>query len=213
MELNLGQWVVIVISAVLILAYIRGFYYNRQRAGQILVWLEDGLKSFGPVSSGEKLPGMATGGRLEVKRAAPPVKRVEAVYTLAPRENPLFWLFYLFQGRQDELILWVTYQSKPEQELEAARPGDRQLESRLKDVDKIQFTVSTGPHDLVIASQEKKDGMLPGNILSFLERYGRQVYRLALRGNKPHLFLRANLRIMDSVSAREFFAEVRELAK
>jgi hypothetical protein len=213
MELNLGQWVVIVISAILILGYIRGYYYNRQRAGQILAWLEEGLKTFGPVSSGEKLPGMATGGRLEVKRAAAPLKRVEAVYLLAPRENLLFWLFHLVQGRRDELNLWITYQSKPEQELEVARPHDRQLESRLKDMDKIPLSVSTGPNDLLVASEQKKDGLLPGKVQSFLERYGKQVYRLALRGNKPHLFLRANLRIMRSAPAVEFFSEVRELAK
>jgi hypothetical protein len=213
MELNLGQWVVIVISVILILGYIRGYYYNRQRAGQILAWLEEGLKTFGPVSSGEKLPGMATGGRLEVKRAAAPLKQVEAVYLLAPRENLLFWLFHLIQGRRDELILWITYQSKPEQELEAARPHDRQLESRLKDMDKIPLSVSTGPHDLLVASQQKKDGLLPGKVQSFLERYGKQVYRLALRGNKPHLFLRANLRIIQSAPAVEFFSDLRELAK
>lgn len=213
MELNLGQWVVIGISAVLILAYIRGFYYNRQRAGQIMAWLEEGLKTFGPVSSGEKLPGMATGGRLEVKRAAPPLKRVEAVYMLAPRENLLFWLFYIFRGRQDELILWITYQSKPEQNLEAARPGDRQLESRLKDIDKVPLSVSSGPHNLLVASPEKQNGVLAGKAQSFLERYGKQVYRLALRAQKPHLFLRTNLRIMESAPAVQFFSDVRELAK
>ena len=53
MELNLGQWVVIGISGVLILAYIRGFYYNRQRAKQIQTWLEEGLKIFGPISPGD----------------------------------------------------------------------------------------------------------------------------------------------------------------
>lgn len=212
MELNLGQWVVIGVSAILILGYIRGYYYNRQRAGQILAWLEDGLKTFGPVSSGDKLPGMATGGRLEVKRAAPPLKRVEAVYLLAPRENPLFLLFHLLQGRRDELILWVTYQSKPEQEVEAAQPRDRQLENRLKDLGKIPLSVSTGPHGLLVASERKKDGALPGKVQSFLERYGKQVYRLALRGNKPHLFLKVNLRIIMSTPAVDFFSDVRELA-
>lgn len=213
MELNLGQWVVIVISAILILGYIRGYYYNRQRAEQILAWLEEGLKTFGPVSSGAKLPGMATGGRLEVKRAAAPLKRVEAVYLLAPRENLLFWIFHLIQGRRDELILWITYQSKPEQDVEAARPRDRQLESRLKDMDKRPLAVSNGPHGLLVASEQKKDGVLPGKVQSFLERYGAKVYRLALRGNKPHLFLRANLGIMRSALAAEFFSDLRELAK
>lgn len=213
MELNLGQWVVIGISVILILAYIRGFYYNRQRAGQILAWLEEGLKTLGPVSSGDKPPGMASGGRLEVKRAAPPLKRAETMYILAPRENPLFWLFYILQGRHDELILWVTYQSKPEQEVEIGQPRDRQLQSRLADMDKVPLSVVTGPHGLLVATEQKKDNMLPGVVQSFLERYGVHIYRLAIRGNKPHLFLRANLRIMEAAPAREFFADVRELAK
>ena len=212
MELNLGQWVVIVICAFLILGYIRGFYYNRQQAGKVLAWLQEGLKIFGPVSAGEKLPGMATGGRLEVKRGAAPVRRVEAVYLLAPRENLLFWLFHVLQGKRDELILWITYQSKPEQDIEVARPGDRQFESRLKASDKKALTISEGPRGLQFASEQKKDSMLAGKVQSMLEQYGMTIYRLALRENKPHLFLRVNLRVMQLVPAPEFFSTLRDLA-
>ncbi len=123
MQLNLGQWVVIIIAAILILGYILGYYYNRQRAEQIFIWLKQGLSTLGEVSLGEKLPGMATGGRLEVNQAAAPLKRVEAVYMLAPRENLLFLIFHLLQGRGDELIVWINYQSKPEQCVEVARRG------------------------------------------------------------------------------------------
>jgi len=212
MELNLGQWVVIGICAFLILGYIRGYYYNRQRARQVLAWLQEGLKTYGPVSAGERLPGMATGGRLEVKRAAAPIKRVEAVYLLAPRENLLFWLLHVLQGKRDELILWITYQSKPEQEVEVARPGDRQFKSRLNATDKKSLTVSNGPRGLLVASEQKKGGTLMDKVQSLLEQYGSVVYRLALRDHKPHLFLRANLRVMESTSADEFFSALRELA-
>lgn len=212
MQLNVGQWVVIGICAFLILGYVRGFYYNRRRAVQVLDWLNEGLKTFGPVSVGGKLPGMATGGRLEVKRAEVPVRRVEAVYLLAPRENLLFWLFHLLQGKRDELIVWVTYQSRPEQEVEVSRRGDRQFESRLKAADKKPLTVSPGPRGLSIASEGKKGNVLTGKVQSFLERYGSAVYRLALRDNKPHLFLRVNLRVMQSAPAVEFFSTLRDLA-
>lgn len=212
MHLNVGQWVVIGICAFLILGYIRGFYYNRRRAVEVLAWLNEGLKTFGAVSAGDKLPGMATGGRLEVKRATAPVRRVEAVYLLAPRENLLFWLFHLLQGKRDELIVWVTYQTKLEQEMEVARRGDRQFESRLKAADKKPLNVADGPRGLSIASEGKKAGTLAGKVQSFLERYGSAVYRLALRDNKPHLFLRANLRVMQSASAAEFFSTLRDLA-
>ena len=212
MQLNVGQWVVIGVCAFLILGYVRGFYYNRRRAVEVLAWLNEGLKTFGPVTAGEKLPGMATGGRLEVKRAETPVRRVEVVYLLAPRENLLFWLFHLLQGKRDELIVWVTYQSRPEQEVEVARRGDRQFESRLKAADKKPLTVSPGPRGLSIASEGKKGGVLAGKIQSILEQYGSAVYRLALRDNKPHLFLRVNLRVMQSAPAVEFFSALRDLA-
>jgi hypothetical protein len=38
------------------------------------------------------------------------------------------------------------------------------------------------------------------------------VYRLALRDNKPHLFLRVNLRVIQSAPAVEFFSALRDLA-
>ena len=127
MNLNTGQWVVIIVCSVLILGYILGYFYNRQRAEQIFRWLKLGLSSLGEVSLGEKLPGMATGGRLEVSQASAPLKKVEAVYLLAPRENILFWIFHMLQGRSDELVVWVNYQSRPEQSVEVARKGDRQF--------------------------------------------------------------------------------------
>lgn len=212
MELNVGQWVVIGICAVLILAYIRGFYYNRQRAAEVLAWLHEGLKTLGPVSLGDKLPGMATGGRLEVKQAIPPFRRAEAVYLLAPRENLFFWIFHILQGKRDELILWVTYQSRPEQEVEVAHRGERQFESRLKATDRKPLTVSEGPRGLTIASEDRKDASSTDKVRTFLERYGQAVVRLALRGNKPHLFLRVDLRVMKSGSAEDFFSALRELA-
>ncbi len=213
MELNFGQWVVIGISALLIVGYIRGYYYNRQRAGQVLGWLREGLETLGQVSAGEKLPGMSTGGRLEVKRAAAPLRRAEAVYLLAPRDNLLFWLFHVLQGRGDELVLWLTFQSQPGQEVEVGRRGDRQMQSRLKDADKKPLAVSGGPRGLQVAVEGKGNEALNRKVQSFLERYGKQVIRLALRGNKPHLFLRVDLGIMKFGPAAEFLSAVSELVE
>src|SRR4030066_2164776 len=145
MQLNTGQWVVIIICAVLILGYILGYYYNRQRAEKILNWLRQGLSTLGEVTLGEKLPGMATGGRLEVNQAAAPLKRVECVYLLAPRENLIFWVFNMLQRKGDELVIWVTYQSKPGQTVEVARRGDRQFDKRLKAADKPALSLLESP--------------------------------------------------------------------
>jgi hypothetical protein len=211
MQLNLGQWVVIIIAAVLILGYILGYFYNRQRAEQIFIWLKQGLSTLGEVSLGEKLPGMATGGRLEVNQAAAPLKRVEAVYMLAPRENLLFLIFHLLQGRGDELIVWINYQSKPEQCVEVARKGDRQFEKRLKDKEKPALSIVDVNRGLQIAVEEIPGALQAGKVQSFLQHYPSTVIRLALRPEKPHLFLRANLHHMQCVTTEELFTALKEL--
>jgi hypothetical protein len=211
MQLNTGQWVVVIICGILILGYILGYYYNRQRAEQIFRWLKQGLSGLGEVTLGDRLPGMATGGRLEVNRAAAPLKRVEAVYLLAPRENLLFLIFHLLQRRGDELIVWVNYQSQPEQTVEAARRGVRQFNQRLQDKEKPALSLIEGVGGLQVAVETRPGALQADKVRSFLSRYSSSVIRLVLRPDKPHLYLRTNLRIMHRTAARDFFAELMEL--
>jgi hypothetical protein len=211
MHLNLGQWAVIIVCSVLILGYILGYYYNRQHAQKIYTWLRQGLSTLGEVSIGEKLPGMATGGRLEVNQASAPLKRVEAVYLLAPRENLLFWIFHLLQGRGDELVVWINYVSKPEQSVEIARKGDRQFEKRLRDKEKPALSMVDGIRGLQVAVEEKPGALIGGKIQSFINGHLSTVIRLAIRPEKPHLFLRLNLRLMQHTTAAELFTALKEL--
>ena len=211
MNLNTGQWVVIIVCSVLILGYILGYLYNRQRAEQIFKWLKLGLSTFGEVNLGEKLPGMATGGRLEVNQASAPVKKVEAVYLLAPRENILFWIFHMLQGRSDELIVWVNYQSKPEQSVEVARKGDRQFAKRLNDKDKPSLTMVKEIQGLQIATEAKPSSLLSGKVQAFLTNHGSNVIRLVVRPEKPNLYLRLNLRLMRRLTATELFSTLKDL--
>jgi hypothetical protein len=212
MNLNTGQWVVIIVCSVLILGYILGYLYNRQRAEQIFKWLKLGLSTLGEVSLGEKLPGMATGGRLEVSQASAPIKKVEAVYLLAPRENILFWIFHMLQGRSDELVVWVNYQSRPEQSVEVARKGDRQFARRLIDKERPALTMAEEIQGLQIATEAKSGSLLFGKVQAFLSNHGSSVIRLAVRPEKPNLYLRLNLRLMRRLTATELFSTLKDLA-
>ncbi len=211
MQLNTGQWVVVIIAGILILAYILGYYYNRQHAEQIYKWLKPGLSSLGEVSLGDKLPGMATGGRLEVNQAAAPFKRVEAVYLLAPRENPIFLIFHLIQRRGDELVVWVNYQAKPEQSVEVARPGDRQYDKRLLDKEKPVLSPVEGLRGLRMAVETKPGSPLASQVQAFISKYPSNIIRLAIRPDKPHLYLRTSLRIMRSTTAESLFADLKNM--
>jgi hypothetical protein len=212
MNLNTGQWVVIIVCSVLILGYILGYFYNRQRAEQIFKWLKLGLSTLGEVSLGEKLPGMATGGRLEVSQASAPLKKVEAVYLLAPRENILFWIFHMLQGRSDELVVWVNYQSRLEQSVEVARKGDRQFARRLIDKEKPALTMANEIQGLQIAAEAKPGSTLLDKLQAFLTSHGSSVIRLAVRPDKPNLYLRLNLRHIRRLTATELFSTLKDLA-
>jgi hypothetical protein len=185
MQLTLAQWLVIGICAVLILGYIAGYYYNRQRAGRILAWLRSGLEKWGAVSAGGRLPGMITGGQLIVQKASEPFQRIEAVYLLAPRENLLFWLFHRLQGRGDELVLKIFLPKVPKTSMEAKRNWRSKFIYHGQGV------------------EEKWAG--------FLARYGRSVFHLVLRREAPHLFVRVYLPALMADSAGAFIASLSDL--
>jgi hypothetical protein len=213
MQLNTGQWVVIIFAGILIFSFILGYYYNRQRAETIFKWLKQGLSTLGEVSLGDKLPGMATGGRLEVNQASAPFKRVEAVYLLAPRENPLFMVFHLLQRRGDELIIWINYQAKPEQSIEVARRGDPQFAKRLRDKEKPPLSIVEGIGALQLAVETVPGSTLFSNVQAFLSKYPSSVIRLAIRPDKPHLFLRITLKGVTKASAENLMVALKDLAK
>jgi hypothetical protein len=146
-----------------------------------------------------------------VNRAAAPLKRVETVYLLAPRENLLFLIFHLLQRRGDELIVWVNYQSQPDHSVEAARRGDRQFDKRLHDKEKPALSLIEGVRGLQVAVETRPGALQADKVQSFLSRYPSSVIRLVLRPDKPHLYLRTNLRIMHRTAASDFFTELMEL--
>ena len=187
MELSLEQWLVIGICAVLIIGYIYGYYYNRQYAGRIMLWLRTGLGTYGDVTSGEKLPGLVTGGQLIVKNSASPFQRIEAIYLLAPRDNPFFMLFHLIQNRGDELILRITLPRAPRIRREAKRNW------------KFKYTFDSPE------TEARWDG--------FLKRYGLTISHLAIKREAPHIFVRVYLKGLMANPANDFISSINELAE
>ena len=185
MELNLSQWLVIGICAVLLVGYIFGYYYNRQKAERVLAWLHSDLEKWGAVGTGEKLPGMVTGGHLIVPKVSGPFQSIEAVYLLAPRDNLFFWLFHSLQGRGDELVLKISLPKAPKARLEAKRRW---------------------PANFTYQGQGAEE-----HWSAFLRRHGRAVAHAVLRREAPHLFVRINLSPLMEESAGVFLNSLSEL--
>jgi hypothetical protein len=213
MELDLGQWIIISICAVLIGGYIYGYYYNRRKAENISVWLKAGLEKWGKVSAGKPLGGLSSGGRLYADQTAEPFQRIEAIFLLEPRENLIFWLFHRLQGRRDELVLKISLRAAPEQEVEAARRGDREFASRLAKASKKPFKKADSPQGFEMAYRSGKGTRAVESIRAFLEQYDRAIFRLTLRRESPHLFLRTYLPLIQAESAEKFFSALSDLGR
>lgn len=213
MELDVGQWVVIGICAVLLAGYINGYYQNQRKAEQIHRWLRNGLSQWGEVTPGDRLPGMVTGGSLTVSQASAPFRRIEAVFILEPRENLLFWLFYRLGRRRDELVLKIYLRANPDQELEAARSNDKDFKHYLAEADKKPLTTISGPGKLQIAWREKNGADVIGKAQRFLEKYAPAVMRLSLRRKQPHLFIRIHLTALQTNPAQELFTALQHLTE
>ncbi|MHB8776701.1 MAG: hypothetical protein ACYC6R_02925 [Anaerolineales bacterium] len=210
MQLDAGQWLVIGVCAVLIVGYIGGYYYNRRTAEQILAWLKKGLEQWGPVTPGERLGGLATGGSLSVNAASEPFQRIEAIFLLEPRENLIFWLFDRLRGRRDELVLKIVLRAAPGKEslIEAGLHRDRDFQQAIeKEKSPI---IESAVHELEVAHWGKKS-QAGARARLFLERYGRSVTRLSVRRQAPHVFLRARLKPLLNRPAEDLFSTLRDL--
>ncbi|NOZ50803.1 MAG: hypothetical protein GXP37_12275 [Chloroflexi bacterium] len=211
MDLNLGQWAVIGLSAILIIGYIRGYASNRGKAEAITRWLQEGLSAWGTVTPGARLSGMVSGARLRVERAATPFARVEAIFILEPRENLLFWLGTRLQGRRDQLVLRIDFRSKPLYVAEVGTPRDRDFKRAVAAM-KEPIVVPAGDDDtLQIAIPQKHRPGTTAAIQRFLAQGGPAVLRLTLQNSRPNLILRANMPALQQDGAQTFIAAVAAL--
>lgn len=201
MQLDVGQWVVVILCSLLILGYIRGFYLNRRKAEQVTNWLKSGLQLWGQITPGAPLGALATGGRWMIYQPPAPFQRVEAIFLLEPQENLLFWLFYRLQGRRDELILKISLKKAPSSRVEIrhARRGISRRSGLIP------------PESIAAAGFEitPPDANLPTlGLQHFLSQYRTAIWQIIRQGEKPHIILRAWLPALLSYPPEEFFAAV-----
>jgi hypothetical protein len=112
--MDTGQWIVIGLSAVFLLWFLVGSTTNRQRADQIINWMQRGTKQIGRISSATRKKGPAV--QLGIRDAVAPFRRMLFSFQLEPRENPPLWIYRRLRGWRDELIIDADLRSAPQEE-------------------------------------------------------------------------------------------------
>jgi len=204
--MDLGQQIVIVLSIILVVWYVLFSYLNRRRGIATYYWLREGLGELGEINEAEWIGSSGSGARLVVSNAKNPFRRIEVVYLLQTREVPPLWVFNILRGKRDTLILKAALKSKPKQELEVARKGERGFETLLENEKNRPYVQVSAPEGYLMAFRGKEEELFLERLRSFLSQYPDIVRQISLQRKKPHLILQTNLPDLGGATAKELFS-------
>lgn len=203
MQMNTGTIVVIALSVFLILWYIGGHLYNRQRGRYLFRWLEGGLKVLGEEYQWGWLGSPASGARVLIFQAHPPFRRMEMTLLLENREIPILWLADRLQKKRDALIIKATLRSPESREIQVGPPNE------LRSAAILSWNREKGPHGLMVAHRGPGPSSHLTRLTSWLTRYGPHLRRLVLQREDPHLAVWVNLTgIVPGVPSADFFSDL-----
>jgi len=187
-SLNLGQWVVIGLSAVMGIWFLAGIVINRRVGREACVLVASGFEGY---SSGAPswLDLATVGMAIKPARHGLPVERMEAVVSLERRENLPLWLFQRAAGKRDALALRVIMAKKPD--FEAHLLHAREYAS---------INALTHEREPALQRRDTVDGFSlfvggepPAPALKVFEdlcaRFKDSIVRLSLRPDNPNLLL------------------------
>ncbi len=190
-------WWIALLSGILALGFLGGLMVNRRLGRQLYRTLRQALEAYGTVAQARWLGGATSGVYLSLHEARPPLRRLEAVVLLEPREFLPVWLVARWvRGQRDALILRVVFRRTPHTEWEWRTQGRLGLRGFSPPGPDEGFESVTAPgfRGWVRPRQE------PEAVTSwheFLGKYGGRLLALSLRKRKPHLILAVKVRGLD----------------
>lgn len=203
-NLSTAEWIVVGISAFLLVWFFLAGIYNRQRGLNIYRWLRRGLERIGKISHAQWMGSSGTGATLQVAKAGKPFRSVEAVYLLEPRELLPYWIFTRLRGRRDDLIIKAILRRPPVIELEtgigkAAKAAQQLLKA---ESDYQQVTVAGG---FTLTRRGPQGDRIENGIGDLLGEYGRVIRRISVQKSYPHVTIWARVGPALDLSAERFF--------
>lgn len=190
-DLNLGQWIIIALSAFLLIWYFTANSFNRKRGTATFRWLYRALESLGEISTAEWIGAANMGARLSVKKAAKPFRSVEAHYLLEPREFLPYWLLSRLKGKRDEVLIKMVLRVAPNGRLEIERKAGK----RGKQPDDSHRVHP----DFQFISSDFNDDQFLDKVNDFLTQNANTIKRICIQPDKPHLEIVARInQLLDS---------------
>jgi hypothetical protein len=199
-----------VTATVLMIGYGVGRWTNSQRAQKISDWLEPGLRSLGGTPTVQKVD--RTAFRFQMTNARRPFQTVTTSVVLISREFLPTWLWEWLHGRNDLLVVHVTYRQPPTLEGEVVDPANelgRRGEAQAQE------------HNWPSADYPPRWRLYhaPDSAPSRLEAMAKTVtsspfapWRVALRRNAPHMLLSMPMPDLDQTQSKQLATMLKKLS-
>lgn len=190
---DLRFWV-IVLTALLILAFLWGMVVNRRLGNALYRRYLPLWKQWGRLQSARWLGGATTGLYLRFDPAEAPFRRFEAIFLLEPREFlPVWWVTRWLLGRRDALIFRADLARTPHTEWEWRFPHFRFRAFPVPaPKEGFQPLAAAGFRGWVRPARDEA-----GPWAAFLQTYAAHLRALSLRKSRPHLILYVHLKGLD----------------
>ncbi len=203
--MSLGEWIIIGLSAFLLLWYIGLNLFNRRRGIATYQWLRRGLGVVGEITDVQWLGSSSTGGRFVIAQAKKPFRRFEAMYLLETRELLPYWIISHLQGRRDEIIIKASLRIAPKKAIEVRRIKNRQI----KETSSQETAHGDEQVRLVEGYKISSSGSgdFPGEqyLDEFLSGFDKEVQKISLQRETPHLEVRISIVPVLLKSSEMFF--------
>ncbi len=205
---------IIGLSAVLLVWFAIGAALNRRRGGQFVHWLWQAQDRLG---EGPSVRWMGTSGVcVSFAEPAEPLRQVELIAVLEPREVLLWWPVHrLVRGRRDHLVVRAQLRSKPRVNLALLDPANayaRSVRSRLRHRDwTVEPVEEPAPLLLAHPARSRTAARLGRHLAGQTAQAPIPVWVLAVNREPPHLLLVLPLPGPHSSAAEEFVTFVRQV--
>lgn len=190
-----------------------GVLFNLRRGEAYLRWMQAGLPRVGERTT---LRWLGTSvAELVIAKAKGPLRRLETLMVLAPRDIPWMWLIAALQGRRDTLIFRAQLGSPPPVSLELADPASWTGRMGLQEAERQGWEKQPYQQMQLMAPP----GMLPMARLTLeriepaARRLAPEFRRLGLHRDGAHLEVHLPFPDRQSTQAADFFEALQALAR
>jgi hypothetical protein len=207
------QTILVIVVALVMGWFALGVIYNIRQGEAILKWMKGGLPRVGERTTFRWLGSSVA--ELVIAQAKSPMRSLQIMLAMSPRDVPWLWLPAYLRGRRDTLIYRAQLTVAPKIDFDLADPvlwtGRMAMEDAAEknwEKQAYQQMMLVAPavyQKLAIATLQRLE--VPMKELSTTYR------RLSLRRDSPHLEIHLPLPDYKHISADQYFTALQDLAR